>query len=95
MTTFPADFLPWRGIFDDSQMLGLFNSSLYQVLQNTTNGRGHVEVSAIGFNITCGYLPVVLNRVDLSKQEWDFSPLGSPSMDPDGDSLSAATFGVF
>ncbi|KAJ7192332.1 hypothetical protein GGX14DRAFT_595899 [Mycena pura] len=50
------EFLPWRGILDDSQMLGLSNGSLYEILDATTPGNDKALVSAIGFNITCGYL---------------------------------------
>ncbi|KAJ6602731.1 hypothetical protein DFH09DRAFT_1125418, partial [Mycena vulgaris] len=62
MMEYPPDFLRWRGIFEDSQMLGLFNSSLYEVLQNVTPGNGKAQVSATGINITCGYLPAVIQN---------------------------------
>jgi hypothetical protein len=54
MLTFPTNFLPWRRIFDESGMLGLFNSSLYDVL-DATSAPGQANVSAVGFNISCGY----------------------------------------
>ncbi|KAJ7901395.1 hypothetical protein B0H13DRAFT_1883072 [Mycena leptocephala] len=76
MATFPSQFLPWRGVFDDSQMVGLFNSSLYEVLQKTTNEKGHAQVLATGFNISCGYLPAVLNKVDQSGWFFTFDSLG-------------------
>jgi hypothetical protein len=50
-------FLPWINNLDESQTLGLFNNSLYEVLQDTNLGSGEAPVSAIGFNISCGYLP--------------------------------------
>ncbi|KAF7330652.1 hypothetical protein MSAN_02450400 [Mycena sanguinolenta] len=56
MTTFPARFLPWRGIFDDSLTLGLSGSSLYEMLKNTTSRPGQAQVAALGFKISCGYL---------------------------------------
>ncbi|KAJ6525232.1 hypothetical protein DFH09DRAFT_1095708 [Mycena vulgaris] len=84
MTTYPTNFLPWRGIFDNSQMLGLFNGSLYEVLQNTTNGKGQARVSATGFKITCGYVPAVLDQVssDVGSLTWNFTfnGLGAVSM---------------
>ncbi|KAJ7202106.1 hypothetical protein GGX14DRAFT_463837, partial [Mycena pura] len=43
MVTFPAEFLPWRGIFDDSQTLGLSNGSLYEVLDVTTPGNDKAQ----------------------------------------------------
>ncbi|KAJ7191489.1 hypothetical protein GGX14DRAFT_600487 [Mycena pura] len=63
MITFPGQLLPWRGIFDDSQMLGLSNGSLYEVLDVTTPGNDKAQVSAIGFNITCGYLSAEIQSV--------------------------------
>ncbi|KAJ7217259.1 hypothetical protein GGX14DRAFT_541785 [Mycena pura] len=65
MLGYPAEFLPWRGILDDSQMLGLSNGSLYEVLDATTpgNDKAQLQVSAIGFNITCGYLSVKIKDV--------------------------------
>ncbi|KAJ6526394.1 hypothetical protein B0H19DRAFT_1084493 [Mycena capillaripes] len=51
MATFSVDFLTWRGIFDDSPMIGLFNDSLYEVLQKTRSGKGEAQISALGFNV--------------------------------------------
>ncbi|KAJ7229942.1 hypothetical protein GGX14DRAFT_581646 [Mycena pura] len=65
MSTWPVEFLPFRGIFDDSQMLGLSNGSLYEVLDATTPGNDTAQISAIGFNITCGYLSAEIQSVDL------------------------------
>lgn len=63
MTVFPRQFLPWVGNLDEPQMLGLFNNSLYEVLQDINVWSGEAEVSAIGFNITCGYLPAEINAL--------------------------------
>ncbi|KAJ7897553.1 hypothetical protein B0H14DRAFT_2494623 [Mycena olivaceomarginata] len=49
-----VDFLPWIHNLNDT--LGLFNGSLYEVLQDDSLGSGSAEVSAIGLNVTCGYL---------------------------------------
>ncbi|KAF7330600.1 hypothetical protein MSAN_02460200 [Mycena sanguinolenta] len=49
------DFLPWINNLEDT--LGLFNGSLYDVLQDTNLGNGSAEISLTGFNISCGYLP--------------------------------------
>ncbi|KAJ7868157.1 hypothetical protein B0H13DRAFT_1897248 [Mycena leptocephala] len=65
MATYPVQFLPWRGILDDAPVPGLYNSSLHEVLQDTTPGKGTAQVAALGFNITCGYLNASLDWVDL------------------------------
>ncbi|KAJ6615026.1 hypothetical protein B0H10DRAFT_110761 [Mycena sp. CBHHK59/15] len=62
MTVFPPQLLQWRGIFESSNARGLLNGSLYEVLQNVTLEEGEALVSAVGFNITCGYLPAVVNN---------------------------------
>src|ERR1700761_6474864 len=49
--------LPWINGLDDSKKLGLSNGSLYDVLEQAYPGSGLTEVSALGFNITCGYIP--------------------------------------
>jgi hypothetical protein len=49
-----VDFLPWIHNLNDT--LGLFNGSLYEVLQDDSLGSGSAKVSAIGLNVTCGYL---------------------------------------
>ncbi|KAJ7187469.1 hypothetical protein GGX14DRAFT_485502 [Mycena pura] len=69
MITFPMEFLPWRGIFDDSQMLGLSNGSLYEVLDSTIPGNDKAQVSGIGFNITCGYRSAQIQSVDVARQD--------------------------
>jgi hypothetical protein len=48
-------FLTWIHNLDDT--IGLFNGSLYDVLEDVNLGNGSADISAIGFNITCGYLP--------------------------------------
>src|ERR1700761_842962 len=48
--------LPWINGLDDSEKLGLSNGSLYDVLEQAYPGSGLTEVSALGFNITCGYV---------------------------------------
>ncbi|KAJ6605461.1 hypothetical protein DFH09DRAFT_1067724 [Mycena vulgaris] len=47
MATFPQDFLPRQQTFNNSEKHGLFNGSLYEVLQNTTPGKGSAQVSAV------------------------------------------------
>jgi hypothetical protein len=58
--TYPLLVLPWWGMFNGTQTPGLLNNSLYEILENTTLTNGKAQVSAIGFNITCGYLPAVI-----------------------------------
>ncbi|KAF8193156.1 hypothetical protein K438DRAFT_1829199 [Mycena galopus ATCC 62051] len=69
MRTFPVNLLPWRGIFDDSQMIGLSNSSVYEILKTTTSGKGEAQVSALGFNVSCGYPSPKIDYVDLDVGE--------------------------
>jgi hypothetical protein len=69
MITFPQEFLAWRGIFNNSQMLGLSNGSLHDVLETTTSGKGNATVSAVGFNISCGYLSAKINSAVHSSDE--------------------------
>ncbi|KAJ7193131.1 hypothetical protein GGX14DRAFT_593206 [Mycena pura] len=71
MITFPVESLPWRGIFDDSQMVGLSNGSLYEVLDATTPGNDKAQVSAIGFNITCGYRSAKIQSVDVIEKSME------------------------
>ncbi|KAJ7303723.1 hypothetical protein DFH08DRAFT_825656 [Mycena albidolilacea] len=47
-------FLPWIGNIKDSQTIGLSNGTLYEEIQDFY--AGEARVSAIGFNISCGYL---------------------------------------
>ncbi|KAF8183342.1 hypothetical protein K438DRAFT_2164498 [Mycena galopus ATCC 62051] len=69
------NFLPWIHNLDDT--LGLFNGSLYDVLQDTNLGNGSAEISLTGFNISCGYLPGI--NTDVQKASgwepslWDIS----------------------
>lgn len=44
-------------------MIGLFNGSLYEVLQNATSGKGKARVSAVGFNVSCGHVSATINHV--------------------------------
>ncbi|KAJ7192333.1 hypothetical protein GGX14DRAFT_595902 [Mycena pura] len=57
-----------KGVLGDSQMLGLSNGSLYEVLDVTTPGNDKAQVSAIGFNITCGYLSAKIHSVDVTNK---------------------------
>jgi hypothetical protein len=65
MRSFPGNFLSWRGILDDSHMLGLYNGSLHEVLKTTTAKKGQAQVSALGFNISCGYVTANIQLVEL------------------------------
>ncbi|KAJ7892193.1 hypothetical protein B0H13DRAFT_1886842 [Mycena leptocephala] len=48
-----SSFLPYFGNLEQSQTVGLFNGSLYDVLTETYPGNMTAEVEAFGFNITC------------------------------------------
>jgi hypothetical protein len=76
MATFPQDFLRWHRMFNDSEKYGLLNGSLYEVLQDTTPGRGIAQVSAMGFDVTCGHLPASVAHLYEDEDVWDIS-LGS------------------
>jgi hypothetical protein len=52
-----AEFLPWVENLDRSQRLGLSNGSLYDVILQPYPGSQNPDVSATGFNISCGYIP--------------------------------------
>ncbi|KAF7376809.1 hypothetical protein MSAN_00098300 [Mycena sanguinolenta] len=65
MNTFGTNVLPFRGLFDGPQMQGLLNGTLYEVLLNTTSAKGTAQVSATGFNISCGYVSAQISDVDL------------------------------
>ncbi|KAJ7210336.1 hypothetical protein GGX14DRAFT_565541 [Mycena pura] len=71
MLGYPAEFLPWRGILDDSQMLGLSNGSLYEVLDATTPGNDKAQlqivilVDGVPGSMTLGYGDLVPNTVSL------------------------------
>jgi hypothetical protein len=67
--------------FDSSNTIGLFNGSLYDSLTNIHPGSNIANVSALGFNITCGYVPGV--NVNLTSGIWhiastDFDSLVTP-----------------
>jgi hypothetical protein len=66
MVQLPINSLPWIDAVDDSQTLGLFNGSLYEVLQDANLGVGTAMVSATGINITCGYLTAGVSTLDES-----------------------------
>ncbi|KAJ7191968.1 hypothetical protein GGX14DRAFT_596714 [Mycena pura] len=55
--------LPWITGLDDSKTLGLSNGSLHDVLEQAYPGSGLTEVSALGFNITCGYVPDIAVKI--------------------------------
>lgn len=66
-----GQFLPWIGDLDESKTLGLANGSLYEVLAISTPQDGEAIVSALGFNITCGYVRGVNTELDDDTQpEW-------------------------
>ncbi|KAJ7467499.1 hypothetical protein FB451DRAFT_1258708, partial [Mycena latifolia] len=80
MTVFPSQFLPWIGNLDSSQTLGLFNGSLYEVLDDGDFGNGEAPVSVLGFNITCGYLPAAINASTIEGLDMvslDLGPFGA------------------
>ncbi|KAJ7080252.1 hypothetical protein C8R44DRAFT_862910 [Mycena epipterygia] len=75
MTTFSPAFLEWSGSFE---LLGLYNSSLYEVLQHTTQGTGQAPVKSIGYNVSCGCLDAeIINiwdgRLNISLSSGDFA----------------------
>ncbi|KAF7375766.1 hypothetical protein MSAN_00466200 [Mycena sanguinolenta] len=79
MATFPAHFLPWVGNLKESQTIGLFNSTLYEALQDTNLGPGIANVSAVGINISCGYVPtesVNITAVDPFQFTFSLTPIG-------------------
>ncbi|KAF7378111.1 hypothetical protein MSAN_00235300 [Mycena sanguinolenta] len=52
-----GSFLPWVNDLDPALTLGLSNGSLYDVLETAYLSSSPAEISAVGFNITCGYIP--------------------------------------
>ncbi|KAJ6529922.1 hypothetical protein DFH09DRAFT_1184896 [Mycena vulgaris] len=52
----PNTLLPLLADLNPSQTPGLYNSTLYTVLDNW-DGIGDVSVPAVSFNVSCGYLP--------------------------------------
>jgi hypothetical protein len=65
------DFLPWIRNLEDT--IGLFNGSLYDVLQDPDLGNGSAEVSVTGFNISCGYLPGINTHFLKASEQWEIS----------------------
>jgi hypothetical protein len=53
---------------------GLHAGTLYDVLSDTNRGTGLVSVDAIGFNISCGYLP------DITVDSTLAAPLACPCL---------------
>ncbi|KAJ7924526.1 hypothetical protein B0H13DRAFT_1863927 [Mycena leptocephala] len=51
-----AAFLPWMQNLDESQTPSLIDQTLYDTLAEISRDIGMVNISATGFNITCGYL---------------------------------------
>jgi hypothetical protein len=51
------EFLPWKGNLEDSEILGVFNGSLYYTLESAIPDGFPTQVPALGFNISCKYLP--------------------------------------
>ncbi|KAF8169180.1 hypothetical protein K438DRAFT_1774429 [Mycena galopus ATCC 62051] len=81
MVQFPINSLPWIGSLDDSQILGLFNGSLYEVLQDVNLGVGAAIVSATGINITCGYLSAGVSTFDESISLGSVGKISQQSLD--------------
>ncbi|KAJ6506664.1 hypothetical protein C8R45DRAFT_1090347 [Mycena sanguinolenta] len=65
-------FLPWVTNLDPALTLGLSNRSLYDVLESASLSGGPAEISAVGFNITCGYIPALADQ-DETTAYGDFS----------------------
>ncbi|KAJ7917710.1 hypothetical protein B0H13DRAFT_1481338, partial [Mycena leptocephala] len=59
-----SGFVPWIGNLDDSERLGLYNGTIYDVLQDVYPQGRSAQVSAVGYNITCGYLAGVNTHVE-------------------------------
>jgi hypothetical protein len=82
METFAMNALP--EIFEDmntTDKLGILDGTLYEVLETSYVGED-ASVAAIGFNITCGYLPQP-NASWNENGTWDFvfpSPIPSVSL---------------
>ncbi|KAF7368113.1 hypothetical protein MSAN_00877500 [Mycena sanguinolenta] len=74
-------FLPWITNLDPALTLGLSNGSLYDVLQTASSGDGSAEISAVGFNITFGYIPGLAAK-DLGYNEMGYTyNISSPAGD--------------
>lgn len=68
-----AGFLPWLEHLEVSQTLGFANGSLYDVLMEAYPGGGIAQVSAVGFNVTCGSISKVVVHHDIFKEKFNFS----------------------
>jgi hypothetical protein len=70
-----AAFLSWINSLDHAQSLGLSNGSLHDVLTGIYPGSGPAQVSAMGFNITCGHFPgvTVYNSSNLAEGIYNIS----------------------
>ncbi|KAJ7200829.1 hypothetical protein GGX14DRAFT_659563 [Mycena pura] len=77
LNTFPAQFLEWHNIFFESETPGLFNSSIYEVLQEVTSSKGEAPVSIVGFNISCGYLQGVFKGMSEDRYSIWLDTVGS------------------
>ncbi|KAJ7610615.1 hypothetical protein DFH06DRAFT_1485488 [Mycena polygramma] len=72
-----GDFLPWMGtLVEQSKTLGLYNGSLYDVLNSSSSATTPATVSATGFNVTCGYLTnvsIVPSDLTQSSLAWNIT----------------------
>ncbi|KAJ7203832.1 hypothetical protein GGX14DRAFT_569876 [Mycena pura] len=73
------DFLLWMNLLDESQTVGLFNGSLYDVLAQSNPADTAPQVSATGFDVTCGYLPNVI-PTNITKSNIDSSLIWNISL---------------
>ncbi|KAJ7610618.1 hypothetical protein DFH06DRAFT_1308628 [Mycena polygramma] len=89
-SVFPPDlgeFLQWMStVFDQSKTIGLFNGSLYDVLDSSNSAPTSARVSATGFNVTCGYPSNVSiapsNPADVGVQAWNITLADGFSFQP-------------
>jgi hypothetical protein len=73
-------FVEWLGCLDESKKLGLYNGSLYDVLTSPYPDNGTGNISAVGFNITCGSAPdVVIKMVSEHTMEDRYYNISFPS----------------
>ncbi|KAJ7087987.1 hypothetical protein B0H15DRAFT_801053 [Mycena belliarum] len=73
ITAYASEVL--QDLFPDmttSGKLGLFNGTLYDVLESGYSGQD-VTVAATGFNITCGYLPFPNTTWNETQKLWQFA----------------------
>ncbi|KAF8214817.1 hypothetical protein K438DRAFT_2138348 [Mycena galopus ATCC 62051] len=53
-----GNFFPWiHTLLEQNETIGLFNGSLYDVLAGPVSATAPANISASGFNVTCGYIP--------------------------------------